>query len=68
MKTKSSIRRIVRTRAIFLSVTLATAVLVEFVVGEALVSRLGRATATAVQTEQAPAPNLSLGDVLASIR
>jgi hypothetical protein len=49
-----------------MSLMLAVVVVLEFLVGEALAVLIGRATA--VYRDETPAPNLSLGEVLAAIR
>jgi len=66
MKTKPSVRRVMRNRMILLCLALAVLVVVEFALGQTLVTRVGQLTA--VQTGEVQAPNLSLGDALAAIR
>jgi hypothetical protein len=55
----------VRTRLVLLSLALVTVMVIEFVLGEVLVERLGQATA--LRTDEVQAPNVSLGDVLAGV-
>lgn len=66
MKTKPSVRRLMRNRMILLPLALVVLVIVEFALGETLATRIGQLTA--VQTGEVQAPNLSLGDALAAIR
>ena len=66
MKTKHSHQRIVRRRVFLLFLALLLAVVVELGVAEVLATRCGQAVA--MQADDVPAPNLSLGEVLAAIR
>ena len=65
MKSNRLARRIVRIRLVSLSVGLVLVIAVEFVLGEVVAARLGQASA--VRTDQVQAPNISLGEVLASV-
>lgn len=68
MKTNSSVRRGLRLkiRVTLLVLALAMVAAVDFLTGEAVVARLGQATAC--QTDELQAPNVSLGELLANIR
>jgi hypothetical protein len=66
MKTNASARRILRIRVFLLCLALTLAVAAEFMLGESLVAGVGRATAS--QTDEVQAPNVSLGDVFNAIR
>jgi hypothetical protein len=64
MKTNRSALWIVRIRGIMLSLALVGMVGVAFSLGESLALRFGQTTA--FQTEDAQAPNVSVGDLLAA--
>jgi hypothetical protein len=65
MKTNRSARQIRKRRAVLLFVGLLMVIGLEFVLGGVLASRFGQVTA--LQTDQAEAPNAGLGDLLLGV-
>jgi hypothetical protein len=57
----------VKIRLILLALFFVMVVAFEFVLGEVVLSRFGKATAGALRTDEAPAPDVNLGDVFVAV-